>query len=217
MCKGTVYHVLLRRFAMADVNDFEVDAAQRKVDADTRARQAAAAAPHHMPDPAIAVSAQPPRHAAQREAEMSRRVEEGQAGLAPNLPTEAEAAAQKAEQERISAQELEKLEQARRDAYNTPEYDANGVLIEKPPYPTTLTQAHTVPIGRRVQANGAQYSVSSGEFHWELRNPKGDVCPLTNATMPGPSFTPDMLGEWVLTVQSDFGPATFVFTVVEDR
>lgn len=78
-------------------------------------------------------------------------------------------------------------------------------------------QNHTVPIGRRIQPNGNLYKVSSGVYVWELRDPQGDIRPLMNATMPGPSFIPDMLGVWVAVLETDEGPAVYNFNVVEDN
>lgn len=85
---------------------------------------------------------------------------------------------------------------------------------EAPPAPE-MNQTHAVSVGDKVQLNGTLFHVSSGQYDWACTGPDGKDVPLTNPTMPGPSFTAEQVGAYVSTLTTDDGVATITVNAAD--
>lgn len=84
---------------------------------------------------------------------------------------------------------------------------------ESIPTDSKMKQVHKVHVGDSVTLNGTLYNIASGKYAWEMACPEGSQSSLMNPTMPGPSFIPDMEGEYIITLPTDEGIAEVKFEV----
>jgi hypothetical protein len=78
-----------------------------------------------------------------------------------------------------------------------------------------MNQSHNVQVGDKVQLNGTLFNVASGQYDWMCKGPDGETVPLTNPTMPGPSFTAEQAGAYVTKLTTDDGVATITVNAAE--
>ena len=81
--------------------------------------------------------------------------------------------------------------------------------------PPQMNQNHDVHVGDKVQLNGTLFNVSSGQYDWTCKGPDGETVPLTNPTMPGPSFTATQTGAYVSKLTTDDGVATITVNAAD--
>lgn len=79
-----------------------------------------------------------------------------------------------------------------------------------------LTQTMQAHVGDTVSMNGTHYNNASGVFNWWATAPNGREVLLMNPTMPGASFTVDMVGDYKVCVDTDDGVATTTVNVREE-
>ena len=91
----------------------------------------------------------------------------------------------------------------------TPE-DAVGPLGSLPCY----NQKHTVEKDATVTIHGGIFSVKDDVYTWQLRNSHGVSEVLGNTNGSEPWFIPDEIGDYLVTLPTTQGLASFTFHVI---